>query len=81
LDDVSKTLGKNRMNSSEKAMARLIDTDVLVDFLRGYGKAVAFINAHSERIILSSIAVAELYAGVKGDAEFLQRERTNGRAG
>ena len=49
--------------------AILLDTDVLVDFLRGHSKAVAFINAHSARIILSSIVVAELYAGVKGDAE------------
>ncbi len=47
----------------------LLDTDVLVDFFRGYSKAVAFVNAHSSRIILSSIVVAELYAGVKGDAE------------
>lgn len=52
-------------------MARSIlpDTDVLVDFLRGHSKAVAFVNAHHARIILSSIVVAELYAGVKGDAE------------
>ena len=52
-------------------MARsvLLDTDVLVDFLRGYNKAVAFVNTNSARIILSSIVVAELYAGVKGDAE------------
>ena len=52
-------------------MARsiLLDTDVLVDFFRGHSKAVAFVNAHSDRIILSSIVVAELYAGVKGDAE------------
>ena len=47
----------------------LLDTDVLVDFFRGYNKAVAFVNTHSTRIILSSIVVAELYAGVKGDAE------------
>jgi predicted nucleic acid-binding protein len=47
----------------------LLDTDILVDFFRGHGKAVAFVNAHSARIILSSIVVAELYAGVKGDAE------------
>ena len=47
----------------------LVDTDVLVDFFRGHAKAVAFVNAHSDRIILSSIVVAELYAGVKGDAE------------
>jgi predicted nucleic acid-binding protein len=55
----------------ELIMARsiLLDTDVLVDFFRGYSKAVAFINANSARTILSSIVIAELYAGVKGDAE------------
>ncbi len=47
----------------------LLDTDVLVDFFRGRSEAVAFVNAYSPRIILSSIVVAELYAGVKGDAE------------
>jgi len=47
----------------------LLDTDVLVDFFRGFDKAVAFINKYNDRIILSSIVVAELYAGVKGDAE------------
>ncbi|MFP4082042.1 MAG: type II toxin-antitoxin system VapC family toxin [Candidatus Aminicenantes bacterium] len=52
-------------------MARLmlVDTDVLVDFFRDSSKAVAFVNANSTRIILSSIVVAELYAGIKGDAE------------
>jgi len=52
-------------------MARsiLLDTDILVDFFRGHSKAVAFVNTHSARIILSSIVVAELYAGVKADAE------------
>ena len=47
----------------------LLDTDVLVDFFRGHAKAVAFINRYSDRIILSSIVVAELFAGVKGSAE------------
>ena len=47
----------------------LVDTDVLIDFFRGYSKAVAFINKYHARIILSSIVVAELFAGVKGDAE------------
>ena len=47
----------------------LLDTDVLVDFFRGHSKAVAFVNVHSDRIILSAIVVAELYAGVKGDKE------------
>ena len=55
----------------ELIMARqiLIDTDVLVDFFRGQKKAVAFINTNNARIILSAIVVAQLYAGVKGDAE------------
>jgi len=47
----------------------LLDTDVLIDFFRGYNKAVSFINRYSSRIILSSICVAELYAGVKDGAE------------
>lgn len=52
-------------------MARsiLLDADVLVDFFRGRRKAVAFVNTHSDRIILSSIVVAELYAGVREDPE------------
>ena len=47
----------------------LPDTDVLVDFFRGHVKAVAFINDNSDRIILSAIVVAELFAGVKGSTE------------
>jgi hypothetical protein len=48
----------------------LLDTDVLVDFFRGYDQAVDFVNATASRIILSAIVVAELYAGVKGDEEY-----------
>ena len=47
----------------------LLDTDILIDFLRGYAKAVAFVHANQHRIILSSIVVAELYAGVRGGEE------------
>jgi predicted nucleic acid-binding protein len=56
---------------SELIMAEpiLLDTDILVDFFRGYDKAITFVNAHSARIILSSIVIAELFAGVKEDAE------------
>jgi len=52
-------------------MARpiLLDTDVFIDFLRGHSKAVAFINSHADQIMISSIVVAELYAGVRSDAE------------
>ena len=44
----------------------LVDTDVLIDFLRGYGPAVSFVNVHSDRIVLSAIVIAELYAGARG---------------
>ena len=47
----------------------LIDTDVIVNYLRGRKAAVAFVKSHAARILLSSIVVAELYAGVKGDQE------------
>jgi len=47
----------------------LLDTDVLVDFLRGYDKAVEFVTTNSHKILLPSIVVAELFAGVKGSAE------------
>ncbi len=54
-------------------MARLLlpDTDVLIDFLRGHKQAVEFIHEISSRIILSSIVVAELYAGVRGENELV----------
>ena len=44
----------------------LLDTDVLVDFFRGHPKAVAFMNNHSDRIIISAIVVAELFGWSKG---------------
>ena len=47
----------------------IVDTDILIDFLRGDDKALAFIDEFSSHIILSPIVVAELYAGVKGDNE------------
>lgn len=53
----------------------LVDTDVLIDFFRGYGRAVTFVNANSSRIILSAIVVAELYAGIKGEAEEIAIEK------
>lgn len=49
--------------------AILVDTDVMVDYLRGDEKAILFVKQRAERIILSSIVVGELYAGVKGDVE------------
>lgn len=47
----------------------LVGTDVMVDFLRGHPKAVAFVKAEKDRIIFSSILVAELYAGARSVEE------------
>jgi len=47
----------------------LLDTDILVDFLRGYSTTVVYIKRHCEQIILSTIVVGELYAGVWDDEE------------
>lgn len=49
--------------------AILVDTDVLIDFLRGNDQAITFIDEFSPKIILSPIVIAELYAGVKGANE------------
>ena len=49
--------------------AVLVDTDVMVDYLRGHGQAIDFLKQHTEKVILPAIVVAELYAGVKGQAE------------
>lgn len=42
----------------------LIDTDVLIDYLRGNPAAVGYVEGLSERFLISVITVAELYAGV-----------------
>jgi len=47
----------------------VVDTDVLVDFLRGNAKAIDFLKGHADRIVLSAIVVAELFAGVRGQTE------------
>ncbi|MCP4153304.1 MAG: type II toxin-antitoxin system VapC family toxin [bacterium] len=47
----------------------LLDTDVLIDFLRGYPDAVKYVKEHTNRIVISAISIAELYAGVKGNKE------------
>lgn len=49
--------------------AILVDTDVMVDYLRGHGWAASLLKRQAGRVILSSIVVAELYAGVKGERE------------
>jgi predicted nucleic acid-binding protein len=48
----------------------LLDTDILIDCLRGNSKALSFIEkATSRTCYISSISVAELYAGVREGRE------------
>ena len=44
---------------------KVVDTDVLIDFLRGVSPAVDFVTRHADAIVISSVSVAELYAGVR----------------
>ena len=50
-------------------MQLLVDTDVMIDFLRGYPAAVNLIQQNSTKIALPAIVVAELYAGVRNQSE------------
>jgi hypothetical protein len=47
----------------------LIDTDVLIDYLRAKQEAVDYIDNLSVPLFLSVITVAELYAGVRDGTE------------
>jgi len=50
----------------------LIDTDVIIDYLRGRDDAVAFLEGVTVPLIISVVSVAELYAGIREG-----RERTS----
>ena len=47
----------------------LVDTDILIDYLRGHASAVRFVTDRVDDIVVSAISVAELYAGVRGGSE------------
>jgi predicted nucleic acid-binding protein len=47
----------------------LVDTDVLVDYLRGTSAAVTFLEARSKELLASAVSVAELFAGVREGRE------------
>lgn len=50
-------------------MAYLFDTDILIDYLRGYSEAVAVIETHISEAYISVMTVAELYQGVRDGEE------------
>ena len=43
----------------------LIDTSILVDYLRGIDDAIEYVESRTGPLLLSTIVVAELYAGVR----------------
>jgi len=59
---------------TKKASGYLIDSDVLIDFLRGVSEARSFISA-SQRALISVVSVAELCAGTSTAAELQNVER------
>jgi predicted nucleic acid-binding protein len=47
----------------------VLDTDVLIDFLRGSQSAIEFVSALNDSICVSALTVAELYVGVRDGKE------------
>lgn len=49
--------------------AMLVDTDVLIDFLRGLPPAQAFVSNLPDQTYVSAITVAELHVGIRDGKE------------
>ncbi len=49
----------------------LIDTDVIIDYLRGNSQAIAYLNEVQAKFIcyISTITIAELFSGVRDENE------------
>jgi predicted nucleic acid-binding protein len=47
----------------------LLDTDVLIEYLRGRPKAIEYLEGLTSDLCISAVSVAELFVGIKGDAE------------
>ena len=47
----------------------LIDTDVLIEYLRGRDRVATFLEGLKGELIISAISVAELFSGVRGSEE------------
>ncbi|HZG51438.1 MAG TPA: type II toxin-antitoxin system VapC family toxin [Pyrinomonadaceae bacterium] len=53
----------------------LIDTDVLIDYLRGRAEAISYLESLTEPLLISAMSVAELHAGVREGAERIALEQ------
>jgi predicted nucleic acid-binding protein len=51
------------------ALGLLIDTDVVIDYLRGLPEAVAYLENLEEALFISAVTVGELYAGIREGKE------------
>jgi predicted nucleic acid-binding protein len=58
----------------------IIDTDVMIDFIRGQKQAVELVVENRKSIILSAMVVAELMAGYRSNEERSKIERLISRA-
>ena len=47
----------------------LLDTDVLVDYLRDHPAAVDYLDGVTDAMFISTVTIAELYAGVRDGSE------------
>ena len=50
----------------------LIDTDVLIDYLRDYPDAVSYVEAQQERLLISVVTMAELMSVVSAGVKHAQ---------
>ena len=54
----------------------LVDTDILIDFLRGQADAAEFLEEHVDVLCVSAVTVAELYQGVREGEERIKLAST-----
>jgi predicted nucleic acid-binding protein len=47
----------------------LVDTDILIDYLRGHPGAGSFLESRFDEVSISAVSVAELYQGVREGRE------------
>ena len=57
------------MGDQQTTAMLVVDTDVLIDYLRDHADAVAFLEGCAQPLALSVVSVAELYVGVREGEE------------
>ena len=57
------------MVEPKQSSVLVLDTDVLIDYLRDQADAVLFLESCAQPLALSVVSVAELYVGVREEEE------------